>query len=145
MCEKRREEVMDELVKFIYQLSIEDMKVAVETLKEPICFIKKDRKKQLTLLVIVIRLDNNSQTDTWALINSGYTRSCINQQFIINYKIPTKQMPLIILVYNIDSTLNKNGFIKEFAILQLAINNHYEHINLTVTELGDTDLFLGHD
>ena len=54
-------------------------------------------------------------------------------------------MPLIILVYNIDSTLNKNGFIKEFAILQLAINNHYEHINLTVTELEDTDLFLGHD
>ena len=54
-------------------------------------------------------------------------------------------MPLTIPVYNIDSTLNKNRFIKEFAILQLAINNHYEHINLTVTELGDTDLFLGHD
>ena len=64
MCEKRREEVMDELVKFIYQLSVEDIKVAVETLKELICFIKKDRKKQLTLLVIVIRLDNNSQTNT---------------------------------------------------------------------------------
>ena len=60
---KRKEEVIDKLVKFIYQLSVEDMKVAVETLKEPICFIKKDRKKQLTLLVIVIRLDNNSQTD----------------------------------------------------------------------------------
>ena len=55
---------MDEFVKFIYQLSVEDMKVAVETLKEPICFVKKGRKKQLTLPVIVIRLDNNSQTDT---------------------------------------------------------------------------------
>ena len=54
-------------------------------------------------------------------------------------------MPFIILVYNTDSTLNKNRFIKEFATLQLAINSHYEHIDLIVTELGDTDLFLGHD
>ena len=30
-------------------------------------------------------------------------------------------MPLIILVYNIDSTLNKNKFIKKFIILQLVI------------------------
>ena len=54
-------------------------------------------------------------------------------------------MPLVIPVYNIDSTLNKYESIKKFATLQLAINNHYEHINLTVTELGDMDLFLGHD
>ena len=54
-------------------------------------------------------------------------------------------MPLVILIYNADGTLNKNGSIKEFATLQLAINDYYEHINLTVTELGDTDLFLGHD
>ena len=59
-----------------------------------------------------------------------------------NHKIPIKQMPLTILVYNVDGTLNKNGSIKEFIILQLAINDHYEHINLAVTELGDTDLFL---
>ena len=54
-------------------------------------------------------------------------------------------MPLVIPVYNADGTLNKNGFIKEFAILQLAINDHYECINLAVIELGDIDLFLGHN
>ena len=54
-------------------------------------------------------------------------------------------MPLTILVYNADGTLNKNRSIKEFAILQLIINDHYEHINLAVIELEDTDLFLGHD
>ena len=79
------------------------------------------------------------------LIDNECTRSCINQQFVVNYKIPTKWMPLVILIYNADGTLNKNGSIKEFATLQLAINDYYEHINLTVTELGDTDLFLGHD
>ena len=60
MCEKRREEVTDELVGFIHQLSAENIEVAVRTLKEPICFIKEDKEKQLILLVIVIRLDNNS-------------------------------------------------------------------------------------
>ena len=51
--------MIDKLVKFIYQLSVEDAKVVVRILKKPIHFIKGDREKQLTLLVIVIRLDNN--------------------------------------------------------------------------------------
>ena len=58
--EEKREEMTDELIKFICQLSVEDTEVAVGTLKEPIYFVKEDRGKQLTLPVIVIRLDNNS-------------------------------------------------------------------------------------
>ena len=54
-------------------------------------------------------------------------------------------MSLAIPVYNADGTLNKNGSIKEFATLQLAINNHYKRIDLAVIELRDTDLFLGHN
>ena len=54
-------------------------------------------------------------------------------------------MPLTIPVYNTDGTLNKNRSIKEFAMLQLAINDHYEHIDLVVTKLGDIDLFLGYN
>ena len=54
------------------------MKVAIGTLKELIHFVKGGRGKQLTLLVIVIRLDNNSQTDTQVLVDSGYTESYIN-------------------------------------------------------------------
>ena len=129
VCEKRREEVTDELIEFICQLSAENVEVVVRILKEPICFVKGGRRKQLTLLVTVIRLDNNSQTDTQVLVDSGCTGSYINQQFVINHKIPTKWMPLAIPVYNADGTLNKNEFIKEFAILQLAINDHYKHIN----------------
>ena len=90
VCKERREEVIDELVEFIYQLSAENAEVAVGTLKEPICFVKGGRKKQLTLSVTIIRLDNNSWIDTQALVDSGCTGFCINQQFIVNHKIPTK-------------------------------------------------------
>ena len=58
--EKRREEVIDKLVEFIHQLSAENIEVVVGTLKEPIRFVKGGRGKQLTLPVIVIRLNNNS-------------------------------------------------------------------------------------
>ena len=55
---------MDKLVEFIRQLSVEDTEVAVGTLKKLIHFVKRGRGKQLTLPVTIIRLDNNSQTDT---------------------------------------------------------------------------------
>ena len=54
-------------------------------------------------------------------------------------------MHFITPVYNADDTLNKNRSIKEFAMLQLAINDYYKHIDLTITELGNTDLFLEYD
>ena len=76
---ERREEVIDKLVKFIYQLNIKDTEITVRILKEPICFIKGGREKQLTLSVIVIRLENNSRIDTRAFIDSGCTGFCINQ------------------------------------------------------------------
>ena len=64
VCEERREEVIDKLIEFICQLSVENVEIAVGTLKEPIHFVKGGREKQLTLPVTVIKLDNNSQTDT---------------------------------------------------------------------------------
>ena len=45
VCEERREEVIDKLIEFIYQLSMEDAEIVVEILKEPICFVKRDRRK----------------------------------------------------------------------------------------------------
>ena len=51
-------------------------------------------------------------------------------------------MPLVILVYNTNSTFNKNRSIKEFVTLQLAINDYYKHIDLIIIKLEDTDLFL---
>ena len=57
---ERKEEIIDKLIKFMYQLNVENTEIAVGTLKELIHFVKKGREKQLTLLAIVIRLDNNS-------------------------------------------------------------------------------------
>ena len=63
VCKKRREEVIDELIEFIYQLSVENIEIAVGILKELIHFVKEGKRKQLILPVTVIRLNNDSQTD----------------------------------------------------------------------------------
>ena len=54
----------DELVEFIYQLSVENMEITVGILKKLIYFVKKSKEKQLILLVTVIRLNNNSWINT---------------------------------------------------------------------------------
>ena len=143
--EGRREEVTDELLGEIRRMGKEDAEVAVGMMREPIRFVKGGRGRQLTVPVTVTRLDNSSRIGTRALVDSGCTGSCINQRFVIDYQIPTRKTPLAIPVYNADSTLNKNGSIREFATLQLTIDDHSERIDLAVTDLGDTDLFLGHD
>ena len=42
---ERREEMIDELIEFICQLSVEDIEIAVGTLKEPIHFVKEGKRK----------------------------------------------------------------------------------------------------
>ena len=45
MCEERKEKVIDKLVKFIYQYSVENIEIVVGILKEPIYFVKGGREK----------------------------------------------------------------------------------------------------
>ena len=54
-------------------------------------------------------------------------------------------MPIPIPVYNADGTRNQAGPITEMAELILAIGDHQERIQLAVTNLGNTDLFIGYE
>ena len=54
-------------------------------------------------------------------------------------------MPIPIPVYNADGTRNQAGPITEMAELVLAIGEHQERIQLAVTNLGSTDLFIGYE
>ena len=44
VCEERREEMMNELIEFIYQLSVKNIEIVVRILKELIYFIKENRE-----------------------------------------------------------------------------------------------------
>ena len=46
-------------------------------------------------------------------------------------------------VFNADNT--KNREVIRFALLEVKINKHKEQINVAVTDLNRTDMFLGHN
>jgi hypothetical protein len=47
-------------------------------------------------------------------------------------------------IYNADGTLNKEGTIKEYVEIRMIIQDHVERIQFAVTNLGDSDVFIGY-
>ncbi len=48
-------------------------------------------------------------------------------------------------VYNVDGSQNQGGSITKSTEICLMIGDHAEQIDLAITELGDKQIFLGHD
>jgi Retroviral aspartyl protease len=71
--------------------------------------------------------------------------SCINKDFVTQNKLAVQPLPIKMPVYNANSTLNANGSIEGFTEVQMIIGDHAEQIELAVTNLGKTDIFLGLD
>jgi len=46
-------------------------------------------------------------------------------------------------IFNVDKT--KNGEVTRFVLLELEINGHTEKIDIVVTDLNDSNMFLGYD
>ena len=57
----------------------------------------------------------------------------------------TKKLPVLQPVYNADGTLNAAGRITEFVKVRLTMMDHSKKIQLSVTKLGNPELFLGLD
>ncbi len=90
-------------------------------------------------------LENQTQISTSALVDSGCTSIAINQEFIEKHNIPTHATAAPITIYNANGTKNSSGKITVFVELHTTIRDHTEQIDLTVTDLKDHDIFLGHN
>jgi len=55
------------------------------------------------------------------------------------------QLLFPIICYNADGTTNKNGSVIEVVRMNMTISDYQELIQLSVTNLGNHDLFLGYD
>ena len=90
-----------------------------------------------------IKDDNRIKAN--ALLDSGATGSCINRKFVEQHQLPIQKLPIKMPVYNADGTLNADGSIEGFIKVRMVIGDHAEQIELAVTNLGTTDVFLGLD
>lgn len=78
-------------------------------------------------------------------MDSGCTGSSIDAGFVQAKGLNAQPLPRPVPVYNADGTLNNGGSITHTVTLRLAIGRHSERIIFEVTNLGKSDLFLGHE
>ena len=90
-----------------------------------------------------IKTENGKKLEVKALVDSGYTYIGINEQLVKDKKIPTKPIDFSFEVFNTDGT--KNREVTKVMLLEIEIDRHTEQLEVVVTDLDGTDMFLGHD
>ncbi len=143
----RAEEVVDDMIEGMRKATRLDALWWLEELRQPKRYISalSGKGKDLTIDVQIETPKNIANIATTALVDSGCTSSAIDRAFVKKHDIPTYATAAPIPVYNADGTRNQGGSITQYAEILLVIGDHVERIDLAVTELGDRQIFLGHD
>lgn len=142
---KRLQEATRETAKKIASLAEEDALAALEELAGPKKFIRGGRGNQMDIPLVVTTLDDQRPFPIKALLDSGCTGSSIDAAFVQQHQINTRKFPRPIPVYNANGTLNAGGPISEFVEMRMRVQDHIKHLSFSVTNLGKSDMFLGHE
>jgi len=67
----------------------------------------------------------------------------INKKLVKEKRIKMEPMNISFEVFNADRT--KNGEVIKYTLLEVEINRYTERIDVAVTDLNGTDIFLGYD
>src|SRR5260370_16870789 len=78
------------------------------------------------------------------LLDSGATGMFINWSFMQKHQLETTPLPQPVLVHNIDGSPNENGSVMEEVHLTLHFRHHSERAHLTVANLGQQTVIIGH-
>ena len=85
-------------------------------------------------------MKNGKNLKVKVLVDSGCIYTGINEQLVKNKRIKTKLINFSFEVFNADRT--KNGEVTRVAPLEIEINNHKEQLEVAITDLNRTDMFL---
>src|SRR3984957_1981539 len=110
---------------------------------------RKSDRKDLIMKVLIASEQHRIQHKTQALIDSGCTVSCINEETVTKFNLEKKILEYAVPVWNADGTLNAAGSITHVVTAHLEFDlgreTHAETIQLAVMKLGREDIFLGYD
>ena len=94
---------------------------------------------------VIITMDMLSRHPIKALIDSGCMGSCINEDFVKKYDLNTIKLPKSIPVFNMDGSSNIAGRLTHTVQLQVIIRDHKEIMEFGMSNLGTSNIFLGHN
>jgi Retroviral aspartyl protease len=98
----------------------------------------------VNILILGESLGQKKIVKTTTLLDTGAGGKFIDQNFVRNQKIETKELKYPIEVFNVDGTPNKRGTITKYTQLDLTINGQTQTHNLLVTGLGKQKVILGY-
>jgi len=90
-----------------------------------------------------VKTQNGKKLKVKALVDSGCTHTGINEQLVKDKRIQTKPINFSFEVFNADRT--KNREVTKVAPLEIEINRHKETLEVAVTDLDGTGMFLEHE
>jgi len=88
-------------------------------------------------------MKNGKKLKVKTLVDSRCTHTEINEQLVKDKRIQTKPINFSFEVFNADGT--KNREVTKVVPLEIEINRHKEILEVVVTDLDGTDMFLRHD
>jgi len=89
-----------------------------------------------------VKTKNSKNLKVKALVDSGYTHTGIDEQLVKEKRIQTKPINFSFKVFNVDGI--KNREMTRVVSLEIKINRYKEQLEVAVTDLNRTDMFLGH-
>jgi len=140
----RAEEWTEKKLKELNRMTDDKVLLALKALEE-LSILRKMGDKQLNIRVKLTTTDTHKTFCKQILVDSGSTSSCISQKFIKENNLDTIQLLFPITCYNTNGTVNKSDSVMEVIRMNMTIGDHQELIQLSVTNLGNHDLFLGYD
>jgi hypothetical protein len=107
--------------------------------------VRVSGKNQMDVIGMITTMDTLEQQPMKALLDSGCTGSCVNKDFVKKHQLNTTKLPKSIPVFNADGSLNIAGRLTHTVKLKVTIGGHTEIMDFRVSNLGSSDIFLGHD
>ena len=144
---KRAQEATYEMLATLNGMDDDQVVQALDELKSPLYYVRSSGRRQQTILPVVLHTMEMPQREfpVRALLDSGCTGSCIDEDFVRSNGIVTRKTALPIPVYNADGSTNAAGSITEFVDITMSFGDHREQITLAVAKLGTAPLFIGHE
>jgi len=90
-----------------------------------------------------VKTKNGKKLKIKVLVDSGCIYTGIDEQLVKDKKIQTKPINFSFEVFNTDGM--KNREVTRVAPLEIRINSYKEQLEAAVTDLDETNMFLGHD
>ena len=141
----REIEIEEQMIMDINFLSEQDALWYIRNLRDKLRQVRATGKNQMDVSGVIITMDTLDRHWMKALIDSGCTGLCINEDFVKKHNLNMTKLPKSIPVFNADGSSNIAGRLTHTVQLQVIIGDHKEIMEFGVSNLGTSDVFLGHD